>query len=128
MFALEWCEFCWSVRRLFEQLDMPCRVLSLDAVEFQDDDRGGRIRGVLRGLTGSPTIPQVFIGGRHMGGCTDVFDACRSGVLQRDWLETWVSHDRAGLPGSLQLPARPGCIRAPERKQIPYNLITHIKR
>jgi cysteine synthase len=82
MFALEWCEFCWSVRRLFEQLDIPCRVLSLDSVEFQADDRGGRIRGVLRRMTGSPTIPQVFIGGRHMGGCTDVFDACRSGVLE----------------------------------------------
>jgi cysteine synthase len=81
MFALEWCEFCWSLRRLFEHLGVPCRVLSLDAVEFQADDRGGRIRAVLRGLTGSPTIPQVFIGGRHMGGCTEVLDACRSGQL-----------------------------------------------
>jgi cysteine synthase len=81
MFALEWCEFCWSVRRLFQHLGIPCEVLSLDAVEFQAGDRGGRIRSVLRHMTGSPTIPQVFIGGRHIGGCTDVFDACRDGRL-----------------------------------------------
>lgn len=81
MFALEWCEFCWSVRRLFERLRIPCRVLALDAVEFQPQDRGGRIRAVLRRLTGAPTIPQVFVGGRHMGGCTDVFDAFRDGRL-----------------------------------------------
>jgi cysteine synthase len=82
MFALEWCEFCWAVRRLFERLGVPCRVLPLDSVAFQADDRGGRIRAVLRGMTGSPTIPQVFVGGRHMGGCTDVLDACRNGVLE----------------------------------------------
>jgi cysteine synthase len=91
MFALEWCEFCWSVRRLFERLDIPCRVLSLDAVEFQANDRGGRIRAVLKRRLGSPTIPQVFIGGRHMGGCTEVLEACRSGALKE-------ALDRAAVP------------------------------
>jgi cysteine synthase len=86
MFALEWCEFSWSVRRLFERIDVPCRILSLDAAEFQADDRGGRIRALLHGLTGSPTIPQVFIAGRPVGGCTEVFDAFKSGVL-----ETWLA-------------------------------------
>lgn len=82
MFALEWCEFCWSVRRLFERLEIPCRVLSVDSVEFQVNDRGGRIRAVLRRRTGSPTIPQVFIGGRLVGGCTEVFEAYQNGTLQ----------------------------------------------
>jgi cysteine synthase len=87
MFALEWCEFCWSVRRLFERLHVHCRVLSLDAVEFQEDNRGGRIREVLHRMTGSPTIPQVFIDGYRIGGCTDVLDACRNGEL-KERLET----------------------------------------
>ncbi|HRP88048.1 MAG TPA: glutaredoxin domain-containing protein, partial [Gammaproteobacteria bacterium] len=82
MFALEWCEFCWSVRRLFERLEVPCRVVSVDSVEFQAGDRGGRIRAVLRRRTGAPTIPQVFIGGKLVGGCTDVFDAFKTGELQ----------------------------------------------
>jgi cysteine synthase len=83
MFALEWCEFCWSVRRLFERLGVPYRAIDLDSVAYQAGDRGGRIRTVLRDLTGSPTIPQVFVGGELMGGCTDLFDAFRRGDLQR---------------------------------------------
>ena len=27
------------------------------------------------------TIPQVFIGGEFIGGCTDLFDACKTGDL-----------------------------------------------
>ena len=33
--------------------------------------------------TGARTIPQIFIGGQHMGGCTDLFDAWRDGSVQR---------------------------------------------
>jgi len=47
MFALEWCEFCWSVRRLFERLRIRYRAVDLDSVEYQRDDRGGRIRAAL---------------------------------------------------------------------------------
>jgi cysteine synthase len=106
MFALEWCEFCWSVRRLFERLRIPCRVLSLDAVEFQDGNRGGRIRAVLRELTGSPTIPQVFVAGHHVGGCTEVLDACKSGALQARLAEAGVdAEDDARLDPHAFLPA-----------------------
>ena len=106
MFALEWCEFCWSVRRLFERLEIPCRVVSVDSVEFQDNDRGGRIRAVLRRRTGSPTIPQVFIGGRLVGGCTEVFDAYKSGVLQARLESVGVSpHDAGELDPYALLPA-----------------------
>lgn len=81
MFALEWCEFCWSVRKLFDRLGVAYRDVCLDAPEFQAGDRGGRIRAVLRRRTGALTIPQVFIGAAAAGGCTDVFDAFRSGTL-----------------------------------------------
>jgi cysteine synthase len=82
MFALEWCEFCWSLRKLFERLGIRYRSVDLDSVAYQADDRGGRLRAVLKARTGVPTIPQVFIGGQHLGGCTDVFDAFRDGRLQ----------------------------------------------
>jgi cysteine synthase A len=84
MFALEWCEFCWSVRKLFERLGIEYLSVDLDSVEFQEDDRGGRIRAVLAERTGATTIPQIFIGGEHVGGCTDLFDAhCDGSILQR---------------------------------------------
>ena len=82
MFALEWCEFCWSVRKLFAQCGIPYRSVDLDFVAFQKDDRGGQIRAVLKRRTSSPTIPQIFVGGEHIGGCTETFDAFNDGRLQ----------------------------------------------
>jgi cysteine synthase len=94
MFALEWCEFCWAVRRLMQRLRIDCQSVDVDAVRFQAEDLGVRLRGVLRKRTGSPTMPQVFIGGQLVGGCTDLFDAMRSGELQRRLDEAGVAYDR----------------------------------
>ncbi|HEX5764325.1 MAG TPA: cysteine synthase A, partial [Woeseiaceae bacterium] len=82
LFALEWCEFCWSVRKLFGKLGVEYRSVDLDSVEYQEGDRGGKIRAVLSARLGVSTIPQVFVGGEHIGGCTEVFDEMRSGELQ----------------------------------------------
>ena len=82
MFALEWCEFCWSVRKLFARLGVDYESIDLDSVAYQDGDRGGKIRAVLKERTGSPTIPQIFIGGEHIGGATELFDELREGHLQ----------------------------------------------
>jgi cysteine synthase A len=82
MFALEWCEFCWSVRKLFKAFDIPYRSVDLDSSEYQKDNWGGQIRNVLKARTGQATIPQVFIGGEHIGGCTEAFDAFNAGRLQ----------------------------------------------
>ena len=63
MFGMEWCEFCWSVRRLFEASGIPYRTIALDSVDYRKDDWGGRIRIALRERIGAPTIPQIFVGG-----------------------------------------------------------------
>ncbi len=83
MFALEWCEFCHSVRKLFDKIGVPLRSVDLDSVEYQKGNWGGQIRAALRARIGSPTIPQVFIGGDYVGGCTETFDAFNDGRLQR---------------------------------------------
>jgi cysteine synthase A len=82
IFALEWCEFCWSVRKLFKKLDIPYRSVDLDSVEFQEDQLGQKIRAVLLEKTTFKTIPQIFIGGEFVGGCTDLFDAWQDGSAQ----------------------------------------------
>jgi len=79
LFALEWCEFCWSMRRLFQRLEIEYRSIDLDSVAYQDGDRGNRIRAALSARTGVQTIPQVFIGGQFIGGCTDFFEAWSNG-------------------------------------------------
>jgi cysteine synthase len=83
MFALEWCEFCWSVRKMLAEYGIPYRSVDLDSVEYQGDNRGGKLREALRDRTTWNTFPQIFIKGEFIGGCTDLFDACKSGELQQ---------------------------------------------
>jgi cysteine synthase A len=93
LFALEWCEFCWAIRKLFAQCRIPYRSIDLDSTAYQRHDRGGQIRAVLRERTGSKTIPQVFAGGEFIGGATETFDAFKSGRLQRLLTEHGVHFD-----------------------------------
>jgi len=94
MFALEWCEFCWAVRKLLARLGVEHRSVDVDAARFAAGELGVRMRAVLKGRTGSPTLPQVWVAGRHVGGCTELFDALRRGDLQRWLAEAGIAHDR----------------------------------
>jgi cysteine synthase A len=93
LFALEWCEFCWSVRKLFARVGIAYRSVDLDSVEYQAGDRGGKIRAVLAQRTGATTIPQIFIGGEHIGGCTDLFNEWRDGSIQRRLNDNHIQYD-----------------------------------
>lgn len=82
MFALEWCEFCWSLRKLFARCGIAYRSVDLDSVAFQKDGWGSDIRAALSEKTGCVTIPQVFVGGKFIGGCSETFDSYRDNSLQ----------------------------------------------
>ena len=94
MFALEWCEFCWAARKLFARLGIAFRSVDIDSVELQQHDMGTRTRAVLRERTGVHSIPQIWIGGTHVGGATDLFDAMRTGRMQQLLSEAGVTYDR----------------------------------
>jgi cysteine synthase A len=93
LFALEWCEFCWATRKLFKAHAIPYRAIDLDSVAYQENDWGGRVRRAVGARIGTPTIPQVFIGGEIVGGNTEMFEAARSGELQRRLSAAGVSFD-----------------------------------
>jgi cysteine synthase A len=93
MLALEYCEFCWSVRNLFGRCGIQYRSIDLDSVDYQHDDWGGQIRTALGARVATPTIPQIFVGGKHIGGCTEIFDAFKEGRLQSLLAEHGVSFD-----------------------------------
>ncbi len=95
MFSLEWCEFCWAVRRMFAKHGIAYRSVDLDSVEYQAGDQGGKIRAALTARTTFGTIPQIFVGGEFLGGCTDVFDAYKQGRLQELLEKNSVSYDRS---------------------------------
>jgi len=81
MFALEWCEFSWSVRKMFAHYGIPYRSVDLDSVAYQEGNRGGKIRAAIEEQTGLKTIPQIYIGGKHVGGATELFDAAKDGSM-----------------------------------------------
>jgi cysteine synthase A len=95
LFALEWCEVCWSVRKLFAEYEIPYRSIDLDSVAYQDDNQGGKIRKAIEQRTGLKTIPQIYVGGKHIGGASETFDACRDGSLAKMLEENNVSWNRS---------------------------------
>jgi cysteine synthase A len=82
LFALEWCEFCWSVRKMFAEYEIPYRSIDLDSVAYQENNKGGNIRKVIEQRTGLKTIPQIYVGGQHVGGASETFDAIKDGSFQ----------------------------------------------
>jgi cysteine synthase A len=97
LFALEWCEFCWSIRKLFARCRIEYRAVDLDSVPYQRDNQGVAIRAALTEHTGCKTIPQVFVGGEFLGGATEVFDAWAHGRLQALLTRHGVAFDAAAV-------------------------------
>jgi cysteine synthase A len=94
---------------MFTQYEIPFRSVDLDSVAYQENNRGGEIRAALKEVTGLSTIPQIFVGGQHVGGATELFDAWKSGQLQKMLEENSVPYKRqvgvdpySFLPGWLQ--------------------------
>ena len=81
LFATEWCEFSWSVRKMFAEYEIPYRAIDLDSVVYQVDNKGGKIRKAIEQKTGLKTVPQIYVGGKHLGGATELFDASKDGSL-----------------------------------------------
>ena len=95
MFAHEWCEFCWSVRNMFAEAQIPYRSIDLDSAAYQEGNLGRKLRVALCDRTGIQTIPQIFIGGDLIGGCTETFDAFKDGSLASKLVALNVDYDRA---------------------------------
>jgi cysteine synthase A len=94
LFATEWCEFSWSVRKMFAAYEIPYRAIDLDSVAYQKDNKGGMIRKAIEARTGLKTVPQIYVGGTHLGGATEMFDACMDGTLAKMLEENNVSWNR----------------------------------
>ncbi|CAG7871450.1 unnamed protein product, partial [Brassica rapa] len=64
VFSKTHCGYCQRVKQLLTQLGATFKVLELD--EMSD---GGEIQSALSEWTGQSTVPNVFIKGKHIGGC-----------------------------------------------------------
>lgn len=64
VYSKTYCPYCAEVKSLFSRLSVPAKIVELD--ELAD---GAAVQAALKDLTGRGTVPQVFIGGKHIGGC-----------------------------------------------------------
>ena len=74
MYTTAVCPFCVRAKALLQQRG----VASIDEVRV-DLDPAQRDRMIE--LTGRRTVPQIFIGQTHVGGCDDLMALDRSGAL-----------------------------------------------
>ncbi|ETM34213.1 glutaredoxin, variant [Phytophthora nicotianae] len=67
VFSKTHCPYCARVKGTLDVLDAKYEVVELDT---RDD--GAEIQSLLLDITGQRTVPNVFINGKHIGGCDDV--------------------------------------------------------
>ncbi|MCB1650006.1 MAG: hypothetical protein H7A05_09960 [Pseudomonadales bacterium] len=81
LFSLSWCSFCRAAKQLLAQIDVRHQAFELDQGVFLEPAVQQQVRSRLAEITGSTTLPQLFVGGESLGGYTDVAAALRNGRL-----------------------------------------------
>ncbi|KAH0660434.1 hypothetical protein AABB24_010434 [Solanum stoloniferum] len=76
VFSKTYCPFCVSVKDLLSKLGA-----TFKAVELDSEKDGSEIQAALAEWTGQRTVPNVFIGGKHIGGCDATTALHREGKL-----------------------------------------------
>lgn len=76
VYSKTYCPYCSQVKSLFTKLNVPAKVVELDQLEDGDD-----VQSALQEVSGMRTVPQVFVGGKLVGGCDDTLAAYKSGSL-----------------------------------------------
>lgn len=78
MYTTGICPFCIMAKRLFDDLSVSYQEIRVDQEPEQ--------REHMMQVSGRRTVPQVFIGERHIGGCDETQQALQSGQLHT-WLK-----------------------------------------
>ena len=74
IYTKTFCGFCVRARHLLEA----------KGVEFEEyviDGGGPKREEMIQRANGRTTVPQIFIDGRHVGGCNDLYELEREGKL-----------------------------------------------
>lgn len=75
LYVAGWCPFCVRAQGLLTKKGLAYRVVDVD------EDAKSREEMIAR--SGRRTVPQIFIAGKHVGGCDDLFALEGAGELDR---------------------------------------------
>ncbi|MGC8520552.1 MAG: glutaredoxin 3 [Steroidobacteraceae bacterium] len=75
MYATGWCPYCARARQLLER----------KGITFQeiDVDQFPQARAEMTARSGRHTVPQIFVGETHVGGCDDLYALDARGGLDK---------------------------------------------
>ena len=73
MYSTGWCPYCARARALLERKGIAFREIDIET------DAGLRAEMIAR--SGRRSVPQIFIGERHVGGFEELYELDRSGEL-----------------------------------------------
>lgn len=76
MYSTAWCGYCQRARNLLERKGLAVREIKVD-----EDPREREI--MVQRSGGRRTVPQIFIGDRHIGGYDDLAALDRAGELDK---------------------------------------------
>jgi glutaredoxin 3 len=74
MYSTTWCPYCERARALLQRKSVAFR-------EIKIDEEPAEREAMLARSGGRRTVPQIFIGDRHVGGFDDLYALDRSGEL-----------------------------------------------
>jgi glutaredoxin 3 len=75
VYMSEWCPYCRRARDL-----LTGKNVKFSEINVEDDLK---FREEMIARSNRRTVPQIFIGDKHVGGCDDLFDLDRRGELDR---------------------------------------------
>ncbi len=75
LYVSDWCPYCQRARGLLAQKNV-----EFSEINVEDD---AKLREEMIARSNRRTVPQIFIGDKHVGGCDDLFELDRSGELDR---------------------------------------------
>ncbi|MCO5555527.1 hypothetical protein L7F22_009072 [Adiantum nelumboides] len=76
VFSKSYCPYCKQVKQLLQSLGV-----NFKAVELDQESDGGELQAALTEWTSQRTVPNVFIGGQHIGGCDSTVAKHKEGQL-----------------------------------------------
>ena len=75
VYVSDWCPYCQRAKGLLSGKNVV-----FSEINVEDD---AKLREEMIARSNRRTVPQIFIGDKHVGGCDDLFELDRSGELDR---------------------------------------------
>lgn len=85
IYTTTYCGYCRRAKLLLAQKELAYQEISID--------NDANLRQEMMEKSGRRTVPQIFIDGKHIGGCDDLYALERSGELDKLITETVIDNE-----------------------------------